>query len=202
MINTIDARYLEAVQKFDWSEQVDNSTLSISNVDLDAVVNEIAQKIIAASQLRPIISQIFQDPLSLSQTWAYIVQDLDNKFGQQTIQKILNASAKEVKILNQTVKKLSDLFKQVTNEDLKAATLLFGIQRIHELAAANLTVIPTQLTKTQQMELALSKLILERNQISNEAMTKGGPSILAKINEIDQAIEKYSELLKTLKQPQ
>jgi hypothetical protein len=153
-MNVINARYQAAVQHFVWPEQK-GTTIPISNSDLDNLVNEVAQKIIAANQIKSIHPDLVKMKASLSDAFYLIVQDLDKK--GEVVNKIENASEEQKNVLHHTFKKLSDLFPNVNSDDLKAATLLFGIQRIHVLVAAKniaaLQYCPDHL-KTKEIVLA------------------------------------------------
>lgn len=190
---TIQEKYSNAVANFafvDWKEDLE---LTIPASDLDAVVKEVALKIITASQLREMGNKQGLT-LSLRDATYISVQALDQKHNQDTPAKIAAATDKAKTILSHVVKKLSADFEQLTTADLNVLALLFGIQRISTLAADRIVAPAAEKSKAEQMKEALAKLMALRSKyppISDdmEATTK------AFLLDVNAKINEYSELL-------
>src|SRR5436190_23790043 len=80
----IQDRYKNIVEEFTFVEFEENTTTYLALDDLDKVVKEIAEKIIAASDLRPMLSGVVGRPLSLRDTCYLVVQSSDEQSRQDT----------------------------------------------------------------------------------------------------------------------
>lgn len=192
---TVDARYQDVVQNFVWPEQKEDSTLPISSSELDGLVQDVAKQIIGASQIRTQLSLP-----SLSHTILRITQDLDGKYSKDTPAKIEQASEKEKTILSHTFKALTKMFESVTAMDLKVATLVFGIHRVHDLATENIIPLSELSSQIEQMETALAELRTFRSRYSEQLIADAPESIRQIIANVDKNIEEQSQKLALLKE--
>lgn len=171
-------RYISVVRDFGMVELAKDAVLSIPEGDLDLLVQEVAQKIIAASQIKPLLSGMAKRELSLRDSFYLIVQDSDRQYSEDTPAQINAASAAEKQITAHVVKALSKDFVAVTKEDLTTAAVLFGIKRIHELATPKIIVVAKgeekkaqevePFSKAAEMERTLAQLVSIRNKYPAE----------------------------------
>ena len=184
----IDERYTTSIQNFKFIEDSKNTTLPISHEDLDVVVQKVAEKIITTSQLRPIWIEMAQRELSLQEACCLIAQNTDKKYSLNTPIKIDNASEKATFIVTHVVRKLAADFTQLTTADLKVATLLFGIERISDLAA-NRTIFPSKIESKKEI---LEKLIAIRQQYPSTPSENMSPTAKAFLDQVDAKITRMS----------
>lgn len=192
LTNNSDLR--NAVTNFSWHDQEIGDHPLIHDVDLNAIVNEISKKIIAASQMKPIIEERSNRKLSLLDVCYLIVQDKDKNKETQTL--IQQASSTEKIITHQTFQRLSQSFTQVESSDLRAITLLFGIQRIHELTAQKIIAFSHQTPKKQELEDNIKRLVMLRNQYPNPSELRETDKKFLK--GVDEKIKEMQELLEAL----
>jgi hypothetical protein len=192
---TIDTRYQQAVQNFAWPNQEDSAALPIAQMQFNQLVQEVAQKIIAASQIR----SKFSLP-SLSDTFLLVTQDQDKKYGKDTPAKIEQASEKEKTILSHTFQALKKVFEQVTESDLKIAALVFGIYRIHDLATEKIVPLSELHSQIEQMEKSLAELTTMRSRYSEDLIAKAPEQVKQFIANVDRAIAEQSQKLALLKE--
>lgn len=202
----IETNYLTAVQNFNWPNDAAAADLPISLSELDQLVNEVAEKIIAASQLKTTFEALARRSLSLREVCYAYVQDYDKKFVRNTVAKIENASDQEKKIFNHAFKKLSELFVQVESNNLKEISLLFSIHKISELASKNTIVShpktnipPQQLDRIAEIEKILAGLIATKNQYSDENLVQAPQEVREFFASVDATIIEKTHFLNTLK---
>jgi hypothetical protein len=190
----IQDKYTNAVANFPFVEWKEDLELTIHSDDLNGVVKEVAEKIIAASQMRPMFSMMAQREFSLRDTCYLVVQDTDRRDALDTPDRIANAPEKAKAIVSHVAKKLSADFVQVNADDLKVLSLLFGVHRICDLAKEVIIFLP-ELSKLEQMEADLNKLIALRSQypaVPSETMSEMERNFLA---QVDAKIVEQTELL-------
>lgn len=179
----VDASLKQAVEQFSWEEQVENTILPIPVDDANTVANEVTDKIIAASDIRPTMEMMAKKTMSLKEVCYLVVQSQDSKLANPvTLTRIQQVTQDEKTILNHVFKKLSEMFVQVESNDLKAITLLFGIHRISEVAARNIPDLP-QLTPDQESQANLTQLIEMRNQYDFNSVPVAQRDFLVKVDE-------------------
>lgn len=194
----IDANYQRAVQEFVWPAQPGEDAHPgqiISESDSNTVTEEVANKILAASQIRHMVVQMAQRELSLLEVCMIVAQQQDSKNEiTTTVSRIEQASAEEKTVIHQTVKRLTQIFEQVNAGDLKGAALLFGIHRIHQFVNEKIKEIPQQKSKLQEMEETLQKLVASRQKYENVP-----PEQQNFVNQMDEAILKARQAIEFLK---
>ena len=163
----VDPTYRTAVEGFSWEQRAGNCARVITDEELNPAVEEAAQTIIAASQLRPSISQMAKRDLSLIDVCYIYAQNLDREKGLATVTRLTEATTEEKILIQRTFRKLSEMFVQVNADDLKGATLLFAIHRIHDLIKSKIVALPQEKTKIQKLEEALATLVALRNKYAN-----------------------------------
>lgn len=191
----IQSRYVDAIAGFNFVEWKEDLALSISQNDLDRVVSNVAEKIIAASQLKPLFSSMAERELSLRDACYLCAQDTDRKDNQDTPAKIVNAPEEAKEIISYAAEKLSKDFVNVNSDDLNVLTLLFGIHRITELAQG--VIITPPLSKLEQAEKDLNRLKV----LKEEAFTplnQVAPESQIILDQVNQKITEATELLSTL----
>jgi len=194
----INKQYTDVVKDFELITSTKNEPF-LSSQELTAVINEVAEKIIAASQIRLDVEMMLQCKLSLQDTSYLITQDKDSKNNQNTAEKIANAPEGSQVIAGHIVKILAKDFEQLTQEDLKVCTLLFGITRISNLAVACHIALPPAISPTEQMKAELNKLISIRNQYP--AISDEMPEAIRQfLTQVDAMIEKQQRILLSLKE--
>jgi hypothetical protein len=125
----VDARYQTAVNNFSWSEAVEDPT----QPSLKEIVEDVALKIITANDMKAGYSEKAKRELSLVEVWYIRCQNEDKEDNNLAILNgIENATPAEKVFLARTFAQLKVAFENVSNkEDLKAATLLFGIKKVN-----------------------------------------------------------------------
>lgn len=191
----VDVNYKLAVDNFSWDDSA--APLAIPLNDFHGLITNISEKIIAASQIRPMLEMVSSKTLSLAESCYLVVQDKDRKVeNPTTVSLIQQASREEKTLLKHTVIKLSEDFIQVPPNDLKTITLLFGIQRVHDLAKGIIVDIPESRTPVEKLEADLTKLKEIRNQYDPSSLSQVEQEFLQKV---DDKIEEKTKLLNTLK---
>jgi hypothetical protein len=195
----IDPKYSTAVQNFNFVNYEANAQLSISASDLNEVINEVYDKIITASQMKPMFSQSAGRELSLREVCFITAQEFDKEEKTNTVARIEAASPEEKVVLSHAVNNLAQKFAQVTDADLKAAALLFGIHRIHQFVAGKIVAIADHVSKIEQMEMALTQLNSMRSQFAatNQIQNESTRAFLA---QVDAKIIEQATLLTALKE--
>ncbi len=192
---TVNVDYKQAIEDFSWSDSLE-APLPVELDEFNMLITEISKKIITASQLRPVLEMMSSKTLSLAETTYLIVQDQDRKASNSmTLSLIQQASTIEKNLLNHTVKRLSEDFIQVASNDLKTITLLFGMQRVHDLAGGIL-ILNLEQTQIEQVESDLAKLKELRNKYDPTALSQVEKDFLQKA---DREIAEKTELLEALK---
>lgn len=152
-MNKINQYYTNAVDNFNLVIPKENEATPLITPplhEINDVIQEISNRIIEAADKRD-EERKERPEFSLKEAAYVLTQDLDLATGEDTVQRITNAPEKAGIILYHVVKKLSSIFFNVQEEDLKAYAILFGIKRISTLAAH--TIPPhtqTQPKKTEQ----------------------------------------------------
>jgi hypothetical protein len=196
----VDANLRQAEEQFSWEESL-TDYLPNQIEDLDALVYEIAEKIIGASDIRVNLELMANRGLSLKEV-CYLIHQ--NQVGE-LLNRIQQATLKEKHILRHVFGKLSENFIQVQPGDLKAITLLFGIKRISEIAAKNIieiapenTIIAEQpiLTQCEEMSNILAKLIIGRSRYDINSVSESQKIFLM---QLDAQIQEKGELLEALR---
>lgn len=190
----VNFNYKQAVENFSWDADI--APLPIKPDDFTELVKEISKKIISTFQMKPVLEMISSKSLTLVETCYLVVQDQDRDvIDPVTISLIQEASPTEKKLLNHTVKKLSEDFIQVPLDDLKTITLLFGIQRVHDLAKGIIVEIPIG-SQIEQLESSLAKLQSLRNKYDPHTLSNVEKEFL---QQVDSEIAEKTELLEALK---
>lgn len=187
MVNTnydVNERYVHAVDAYVFAALEEGTPSSLLDRDLNLLTEEIARKIIAASDVRPNFEALSGKTLSLRDTVYVCVQERDVKLGQDTPEMIEGEGADErsKEVLGHVFKKLSVDFVQVKPDDLKAVALLFGIHRICDLAMGRITQMPEPQSIILQKETALNQLVNMRNQYSMLAVNSATGAFLAQVD--------------------
>lgn len=185
----VDANLRQAIEQFPWDEQVPNTDLPISVDDANVVVNEVAEKIVAASNIRPTLESMAKKTMSLKEVCYLVVQSQESKLENPVVlNRIQQVTQDEKIILSHVFKELSGAFVQLEANALKAMTLLFGIQRVSEIAARN---IPDLLQLTPVQELAnVSQLTI------SETTAKNTPVPSRQLTQIEELEANLSQLIK------
>ncbi|MBA3239409.1 MAG: hypothetical protein H0T62_13855 [Parachlamydiaceae bacterium] len=188
----VDPNLRQSVEQFSWEEQGAIS-LSLEKGVIDALVCEIAEKIIGASDLRPKLELMANRSFSLKEV-CYLVHQ--NQAGELS-NRIQQVTLIEKHIVRDVFEKLSENFIQVEPADLKAITLLFGIKRISEIAAKN-NIMPEQPTLTQIEALSntLAELTLLRSKYDINSVPESQRVFLM---QLDAQIHEKGELLEALR---
>lgn len=166
--------YQTAVQSFIWPEQpIEAERLSqlATPKEIEAVVTEVARSIINASEKRSELAVAPQTELSLVEA-CYILAERHD-VSKITVSSIQQASADEKLVLKHTFEQLSNFFEQVNANDLKAATLLFGADRVHAIVTLKLTTKPKtglelleeQVAQLEAMKAQLASLPAAQQQL-------------------------------------
>lgn len=204
MTFTVDKHYKYAVQNFPWNENVSINPLNPN--EFIHLVKEIGEKIIKASESKPLYENLNERDFKLTDICYFIVQFDDRQTGNsQTVVRMQKPSEVEKTILTHTVQAISQTFKIMENKlfnnikekEIKAMTLLFGIHRVYNIAQ-NIIECPQPADQIQETETALTELTQNRERYvrSDQLSEQAKDCLLARV---DQMIKEQIELLAALK---
>jgi hypothetical protein len=128
----IDSSHQDAVQSFVWPKNIDSSTpLIVTPNQLDKLVSDISNDIFLVYNSKQYCSDIAKSPLSFSEACYFSVQKLPNT--SSIMDRIKNASDSEKNILFSVFQSIWNKANSfgIEQEELKVATLLFGISYVH-----------------------------------------------------------------------
>lgn len=194
---TVNNSLIQSLESFSWNEVSDNDAFPIQLDDFNKLINEMYNKIISTSQLKPTLENMFNKQFTLVEACCLIVQDQDKKLSKSTGALIQEASKDEKIILNHAFKQLSEGFTQVDPENLKKITLLFGIRKVHELASAE-KIVPPVLQNTseiQELENTINKLQTLRDKYDIDSVSEDEKAFL---RQVDQKIIEARQRLEAL----
>ncbi|MBA2367969.1 MAG: hypothetical protein H0V82_02965 [Candidatus Protochlamydia sp.] len=191
----IDPNLKQTIDNFAWNQEFEKKPLPIDEKDFEKVIVEISNKILGAANIRPMLEMTAGQQFSLAEVCYLVVQSQEQKLNNPTILKNVEQVTPEARsILKNTFTRLSNDFIQVQSSDLKAITLLFGINRITELAKNSVT-FRKELDPIQEMKLALTHLEGIRSKYNMDNLSEVEREFLLKI---DAQIEEKKELLEAL----
>ncbi len=189
---SINPTYQNSVNSFNVLCVEEGDALILSNDAINEVVDEVSLQIISTSQMRHLFQQLAGRELSLQECAYHVTQSTDSHNRLNTASKIQESNEDVSKIVGIVIQKLSIDFEQLTQNDLKTLSLLFGIYKISQLAAqANLTTSSQSLG--EKMEEMLDQLITKRNKYPKE--NHYPEAIQAFLDQVDKKIEEMQQLL-------
>lgn len=193
----VNERYVNVVDIFVFPTIEEGTPSFLPERDLNLLTQEIARKIIVASDLRPRFDAQSGRKVSLREAVYFCVQDRDIKFNQDTPLAIEGEGSHErsKEILGRVVKQLSVDFIQVNPDDLKAVALLFGVHRICDLAMGRITEMPEPELYTESMVKALDRLIEFRNKYPRDLSTVINPVTRDFLDKMDAQIAETTHQL-------
>lgn len=160
--------YLLAVNVFKWPAQAPDPKEDKLDSEMTLARDEVSEKIKLALN-----SQIPSQ--SLTQCCLSMVEKLDQKNGVKTFELINRANVEEKAMISRIYHrvKLLPMFQHIDEEVLKAATLLFGIQRVSLIAAGifNAPLVNVELERLKKLRQT-NKEKLDKLQVIGPVRTQ------------------------------
>lgn len=143
----VNPDYALAVNHFGLEAKGSNGPVFIRYDDFVLLIRRIALRIIYTNDLKEKVSHDGNHKkLTLSEA-CYVVSQYQDRDNGAEIFCLMNAATKEeVQIVNRAVVELSESVK-LDIDDLRTATILFGIKRIHEIAGKESLLISNPIPK-------------------------------------------------------
>lgn len=200
-IYTINTELQKSILGFNWitekTEEEQNASFVPDGKQLDEAVNLVANSIIAASNIRSNFSEKAERELSLLEV-CYIIAQESGK-SSLTSDLTVKASFQERTFIHLIASKLKEWFVQVKEEDLKAATLLFGIHKVHEFVTSKI-LSAEPLSRLLQMQMMLTKMLEIRSKydgVEPANLSEKDRDFLAKV---DQSIVQAQAVVASLQE--
>lgn len=182
----VNSDYLKVIKDFKWPE----SQVPLEGKQLEAIIEEISKVIFAASHIRQMTSAASGKQLSLSEVFIIIKQGQDeNNLCLPLLEK---TTISERCVLKHTFQVLSKNHKSVDIDDLKCVTLLFGIERVHQILEEyqNLALKSDHRDQLEQLLDTLLCLKRKLNELKHPQDKLQKLEIMANIVEIEAKILK------------
>lgn len=173
---------------------IENPISADKQESLDKVIKTISEKILAATQLQPKLSEMTGRSLSLRDVTLFYVQESDKKSGLDTPRKITEASVEDRRILQFAVHRLAESYPALTKDELSVMALSFGINEISALSSSSVaTEVATEMaiaeeSSIQKMEEQLNKLVTLRSKYAHTPEEQLQPQMRDFLANVDSMI--------------